>query len=80
MKRMKCLGVLVMFLLAGCGGTKEQEKEEPLKTIVFDELEPEKINIDAFLDTSAFELIPLETREECLLGELGKIDIVGGRI
>jgi len=70
-----------ILVLIGCSGNKKHQNEDTLETIPFDfrKAKPET-DITFAIDTNYFEIIPLETNDECLISEITKISISNNKI
>ena len=65
----------------GCSGNKKNQHHDSIETISYDVREAENnMDITSLIDTSYFEIIPLETTDECLIATVSRIYLSNNKI
>jgi hypothetical protein len=60
---------IIFFILFSCTNNKEETESQTLPLINLDESKP---NVDTF-EFESIQYIPLETKDDCLIGDISKI-------
>ena len=71
----------ILLCLIGCSGKKTSSNDLLIETIPIDKRNYTlSADISFMLDTSYFEIIPLETNDSCLIATVTRIDLVNDKI
>lgn len=73
MNMMKCMILLFTTILVGCGGNLSKQRDDNLLVLTIDwNGVVDKFDYSSMVEDSVL-MIPLETREDCLIGEVTKL-------
>jgi hypothetical protein len=73
--------IILLIILTGCPGKKKMQNQDSIETISIDIRKfKQEADISSIIDTSYFEIIPLETNDECLIAEVKNIYFSNNKI
>ena len=81
MKNYILIILLLCLSMMGCSDNKKSQHHVSIETISYDVRKAaEEMDITSLIDTSYFEIIPLETTDECLIAEVSKLYLSNNKI